>query len=585
MNSSVDRGPMANKASHAITTGNSLARQGHYREAETQYRYAIELDPLNADIHNNLANVLKEQNHFDEALSHYKKAIRYKPDNAMAHNNIGILLREQGHPKEAIEHHQQALVLSPNYSEAYYNLANAFFDLKDFEGAVTNYKHALMINNNYAEAYMNLGNALREQNQSNEAISCYKQAIIISPQYAEAYYNLGNLYLDLFQLQESIECFNNALRLRPHYKEAHLNLGNAFRSSEQYKRALQCYASAQELDPHYAEAHLNEAFTRLLLGDFKEGWLKNEWRWDMNKMRPTQLTKPPWDGRALHGKTVLIHCEQGLGDSLQFVRYVSHVKEKGGCVILLCPPPLARLFKTIKGIDALYTNWEDLPSYDYHAALLSLPTLFFTDQNTIPSFVPYIDSSPEQSSLWKERLKSYTGIKVGLVWAGNARIDQRNAYLIDRRRSMNLNQLSTLGTIPNIHFFSLQKGPPSNQITQSVFGAQLIDFMDLVSDFSDTAGLVSLLDLVIGVDTSVIHLAAAMAKPVWVLTRYDGCWRWMLDRDDSPWYPTLRLFRQKKNESWDIVINRVYSALLDWQKTVNALQDLQAAPQEPKQFF
>lgn len=563
-------GPLRqNTPQHYNSLGNLSARQGQFSDAEIYYKQALELNPEYAESYNNLGNIYKEQKKFLESISSYEKAIQFKPDFAMAHNNLGIILREQGRSQEAIHHHLRAIMIIPEYAEAHYNLGNALSDQEKYEEACLCFRKALTIKPQYSESYLNLGNALRRLNRMDEAIDCFKAALKIRPNYTQAYYNCGSAFLEKYKLNEAIQYLQQAIALDPNYVNAYLNLGNSFRSNGQFNEALDCYKQALALREDYAEVHVNEGFTRLMMGDFVTGWAKNEWRKQIFGMTPYGLTGNTWGGENLQGKDILLYCEQGLGDSIQFIRYAKTVKDSGAHrVFLLCPKDLARLFIASDGIDQIYTDLSQVPPYDYHAALLSLPHIFRTDINTIPSSASYLSIQEEPHSLWKDRLKSYSGLKVGIVWAGNPRIDLHNAHLIDQRRSIHLQKFRSLSVIPNIHLFSLQKGAPALQIKAASPSLKIIDMMDLVEDFADTAAFISNLDLVIGVDTSVIHLAAALGKPCWVLSRYDGCWRWLLNREDSPWYPSLRIFRQSEINDWSPTIAKVHDALNSYLKDI-----------------
>jgi hypothetical protein len=274
-----------------------------------------------------------------------------------------------------------------------------------------------------------------------------------------------------------------------------------------------------------------------------------------------------WAGEHLQNKAILLHCEQGLGDNIQFVRYASEVKDRVGRVLLSCPSSLSRLFDTVAGIDEVYPDGVGLPAFDVHVPLMSLPLMFHTTLDNIPKAIPYISAAQDGISLWADRLRPFRGLKVGLVWSGNSQYGNRALhYAVDQRRNMRLEQFAPLSVVPDVHFFSLQKGVGSEQAKDPPNGLKFSNFMDQVGDFADTAALIANLDLVISVDTSVAHLAAAMGVPVWILSRYDGCWRWLWNRQDSPWYPTVRLFRQPQMGDWQSVIKNVCSRLIQEQR-------------------
>lgn len=575
--------------------GNNLARQGRFGDAGTEYERALALNPTFAEAHNNLGNIRKAQGRLDEAIACYKQSATLKPDFAMAHNNLGIALRENAMPQDAEVCHRRALALDPKYAEAYYNLGNALADQHKLNEAIGCYETSIELKPDFADAYLNLGNALRQVGSLQDAVDCYRRATIIKPHYAEAYHNLGNALLEQSAPEEAAICYQRALVLKPDYAEAHMDLGNALLEQGKVEEAMAFYRRAAAVKPDYAEAHMNigyayrcmgdltaamescrhaallkpdfaeahmnEAMFLLLSGEFAPGWRKYEWRWRIKNAKPHGITAPMWNGEDLQGNSILLHCEQGLGDSIQFVRYARLVKDRGGQVLLSCPKSLARLFENVSGIDGIYPEGANLPDYTCHAPLLSLPMLFSTTLETIPLSIPYITASRNQTEVWGARLQSFAGLKVGLVWSGNPVMGQRPAHATDRRRSMRLDQFAPLAAVSGVRLLSLQKGAAAEKARKPPMGMTIIDLMNDVEDFADTAALIANLDLVIGVDTSVIHLAGAMGKPVWVLSRFDGCWRWLAHGELSPWYPSLRLFRQPQMGDWQSVVEDVGAAL------------------------
>jgi hypothetical protein len=335
----------------------------------------------------------------------------------------------------------------------------------------------------------------------------------------------------------------------------------------QLEPAAACTARALALRPDDAATHKNHGWTLLKLGDLAAGFRDYEWRWRIPgfPVRMPDFPQPLWDGAALTGRTILLHAEQGLGDTLQFIRYAPLVRRRGAArVLLACPRELVRLLGGMPDLDQVLGPNDPLPAFDCHAPLLSLPRLFGTTLETVPATVPYLAPPPGLAEAWAARLPPAEEgrLRVGLVWAGNPRRHQPEWTAIDRRRSLALARLAPLAAIPGIQWLSLQKDrPPEPSIMTGPSGLAPFDVMDRVADLADTAALIAGLDLVIGVDTAVVHLAGAMARPVWLLSRFDGCWRWLHDRDDSPWYPTLRLFRQPGPGDWDSVIAAVTAAL------------------------
>jgi len=316
-------------------------------------------------------------------------------------------------------------------------------------------------------------------------------------------------------------------------------------------------------------AYMNRAYAALLAGDFANGWVDHEWRW---KARPQMLDprfpdRTQWLGReSLLGKRIILRSEQGHGDTLQFSRYAKQVADLGATVIFEVQSELAALLANLEGVSQLVLRGEPLPAFDFHCPLMSLPLAFRTSLATIPAQVPYLVADPLKTRLWKDKLGPRTKPRVGLVWSGGFRPDQPELWPVNNRRNVPLAKLAALRNA-DIAFYSLQKGQPAeSELTELKAagwqGPELIDFTAALRDFSDTAALIENLDLVISVDTATAHLAAALAKPVWIMNRFDTCWRWLLDRDDSPWYPTVRLYRQQRAGDWDDVVERMRGYLL-----------------------
>jgi tetratricopeptide repeat protein/glycosyl transferase family 9 (putative heptosyltransferase) len=364
-----------------------------------------------------------------------------------------------------------------------------------------------------------------------------------------------------------VASYDRALALRPDYAEALANRGVTLHDAGRYGAALADYEGATALRPDFADAHYNEALCRLLLGDFARGWQKHEWRWRTALLGKAQRSFPQrlWLGSdQIKAKVVLLHAEQGLGDTIQFCRYAPLVSELGAHVILEVQQPLRDLLHTLPGDIKVISRGDPLPEFHYQCPLLSLPLAFDTRLETIPSTTPYLFAEQSKARSWGERLGERQKPRVGLVWAGNPRKALPGANHIDIQRSVALDQFAPVLRVAGCEFYSLQKGDDAvEQLRASALRHAIIDWTDDLQDFSDTAALIANLDLVISVDTSVAHLAGALGKPFWLLNRDNTCWRWLVDREDSPWYPTARLFRQDETRAWAGVIARVAAALED----------------------
>ncbi len=391
-------------------------------------------------------------------------------------------------------------------------------------------------------------------------MACYEQALRLQPDFAEAYNNLGVVRARQGKLNEAIACYEQALQLRPDYAEASNNLGNSLENRGQYDEALACYEQALRLRPDYAEAYWNRTLAWLLRGDWDRGWPAYEERWRYKKVfTPRPFPQPRWDGSPLNRRTILLHYEQGLGDTLQFIRYAPLVHQRGGRVIVECQPALVPVLARCPGIEQLVAYGLALPAFDVHASLMSLPAIFGTILTTVPDQVPYVFADPELSQYWRAELQPFTGFKVGIAWQGNPN------YQNDYYRSLPLAAFEPLAHLPWVQLFSLQKGAGAEQVQTLAGRFSVIDLgkrLDATAGaFMDTAAVMQQLDLVIAPDTAIAHLAGALGVPVWVPLPLAPNWRWLLHRADSPWYPTARLFRQSRVDHWDDVFAHMAAEL------------------------
>jgi len=497
----------------------------------------------------NLGNALRENGRLSEAIACYRRAIGLKPDLAEAHSNLGNALQEQGRADEAVPCLLTALRLKPDYAHAHNNLGNAYKDQGHLEKAAACYRTAIGLAPDYAHAHNNLGNTLWEQGHLDEAGACFRTAVRLMPDYAHARSNLGSALEEQGLLEEAASSLRAAIEIAPGYAHAHNNLANVLRRHRRLHEAVACYAKALEIQPDHAEAHFSLGTALLAQGHLAAGWAEYEWRWKTLQMAPLRrdVAQPQWRGEAAAGQTLLMHAEQGFGDTLQFCRYAGLAAARGLRVVMQVQAPLVRLLRTLPGIDRVVGPGEDLPAFDLHCPMLSMPLALGTTVETIPSAASYLRADETQAAAWRERLAASDigGLRVGLVWAGDAGSHSPTQAATDRRRSLPPALLAPLIGLPGLRFFSLQKLGAAAPVDLPVS-----DFMAEMGDFADTAALVANLDLVISVDTAVAHLASALGKPVWLLDRYDACWRWLDGRRDSPWYPALRLYRQQSPGDW-----------------------------------
>ncbi|MEG3933551.1 tetratricopeptide repeat protein [Microcoleus sp. T3_B1] len=530
--------------------GIAARQQGKIAEAIDFYEKAIAQNPNFVEAHLNKANLLLDVGEYQRAIASYEQVIKIQPNSALAYNNLGWAKQQLCEIDSAILYYQTALQLDPNLPETAHNLGHLYKQKNQLNEAIACYRHALKINPNLTYSLMGLGTVLQQQSKLDEAFNCYQQAVKLEPNNPEAHNNVGAFYHEQGNVKAAIFYYRQALNLKPDFVEAINNLGHALVDLGEFQEAFSCHSRALELQPDNATAHLEFALTLLLFGDFQRGFAEYEWRWRTPQLQPRQFKQPVWDGSDLQGKTILLHVEQGFGDSIQFIRYAPILRSRGAKVMVACYPELMRLFATVAGIEYLSVSLEGLPEFDVHAPLMSLPRIVGTTLETIPANVPYLAPPAE----CKFALSSDAKLKVGIVWAGSP---QRRK---DNQRSCSLSDFIRFLDVPGIAFYSLQKN--LSESDRTLLHQHLVpDLTPHLNDFADTASAISQLDLVITVDTAVAHLAGALGKPVWVLLSFAPDWRWLLDREDNPWYPTARLFRQSQPESWQELFEEVQVAL------------------------
>jgi tetratricopeptide (TPR) repeat protein len=536
--------------------GIALREFKRFEEALASYDRALALWPDYADALLGRSHALKELKRFEEALAGYDRALAVRPGSAEAHVNRGDVLHELKRFEEALASYDRALGIRQDFTEAHANRGSALHALKRFEEALASYDHALALRPDYAEVRYNRGNVLHSLKRFEAALADYEHALALRPDYVEALANRGVTLHAQKRFEEALASQDRALAVRPDYADAFVNRGVTLHELKRFEAALASYDRALALRPDYAQAHFNEAVCRMLIGDFDRGWQKFEWGWETDELKNAKRTfsQPLWLGSdEVAGKTVLLHGVHGFGDTIQFCRYVPHVMERCARVILEIQEPLRELMGTLPGAAQIVSRGEPLPDFDLHCPLLSLPLAFGTRLATIPAQTPYLRASPQAVTEWNARLGSRP--RIGLAWSGRPEHDN------DRNRSMKLSTLLSPLAGFEATYVSLQREVRANDAPVLEGRSDIVHFGEELKSYADTAALIANLDLIVSVDTSVAHLAGALAKPVWILLPYIPDWRWLLDRDDSPWYPTARLFRQDETRGWDNVMARVHAAL------------------------
>lgn len=579
-----------------------LHRHGQLAQAQAIYEDILRIQPRHFDALHLLGVVAAATGDPRKALGLIEQAIQVAPS-AVAYNNRGAALEELGEWEAALQSYERACDLKSDYADPWYNRGNCLRRARHFEAALASYDRAIALDPRYAAAYCNRGIALAEVNRPEAALESYERALAIRPDHVEAHYNRGNLLcrlrrweqavasydaaiafapahanaqanrafalVELDRVEDALESCDRALASHPGSIEAHCNRGGALLLLGRFEEAIASYGKAIAIQPDCASARVNRGLVHLRLGHFESGWADYEWRWKdpqgwvIKEKRP--FSQPQWKGELpVAGKSILLHSEQGYGDAIQFCRYAERVADLGARVILEVPRALTPLLESLRGVAHIVNHGDPLPPFDLFCPLLSLPLAFGTTLSSIPAAVPYLAVSEALARHWRAKLGERGRFRVGVVWSGGFRANLPELMSANLRRNVPLAKLAQIAH-PDIELYSLQKEPGAASEIAALAAAGGPDIKDLtadIEDFADTAALIQALDLVISVDTSTAHLAGALGKPVWILHRFGGCWRWMVDREDSPWYPTARIYRQEQPWNWDRVLHRVRDDLI-----------------------
>ncbi len=581
--------------------GTVCQRQGKLDDAAQHLLLAVSLRPDYAEAHNNLGVVMVLMGRRLDAIHHFRHVVRLRPTDPEALNNLGNALREEGSLDEAAELLQHALKLRPDYPDAMHNLGLVLFDLGRADDATTYLQEAVRLRPDFADAYADLGLILARQRRWEEAVEPFQQLIRLRPDRVEGYAHLGAVLRELNRLEESADRLRQAIRLSPEdttlrsslgltlqqlgnlaeaeehlrlalrwdpdFADAHNNLAITLAQMGRFPAAIEHYDRAIELQPDQPIFRRNRALAYLTIGDFLSGWADYEYRWQCPGFVERQRHYPAarWRGEPLEGKRILLYWEQGLGDTIQFARYGSIVKSLGASKVYLeVQPPLVRLLSRLEGVDRVVSAGDQVELFDFQAPLGSVPGILQTTPASIPAPVPYLSVEPERVAFWRSQLANFPEFKVGIAWQGNPKQGG------DRLRSIPLIHFASIARLPGVRLFSLQKEFGLDQLRDLSDTLPIVDLgrrLDLSGGaFLDTAAVMMSLDLVLTCDTAIAHLAGALGVPVWVALAAAADWRWLLDREDTPWYPTMRLFRQSKLKRWDDVFERVADAIRDLRK-------------------
>jgi tetratricopeptide (TPR) repeat protein len=570
-----------------------LKKMQDFDGALLNYEKAIALKPDYAEAYANIGSIYLERAAYAQSLEQYEKAIQHNPALVPAHYNRGVVLQKLGRPDDALAAYNRALMLQPQFYLAYLNAGSIYLEKAEFGKALDQFNKAIHFNPGLVEAYCNRGVVFQKMRQYDDALGDYRTALALQPNYAPAHAHIGNVHLETGAYEEALGHYGAAIKHNPMYVEAYYNRGVALQELRWLDEALVDNEKALALDPHYYlallnksvilselkrkteaignyermlavnpendQARLNLGFLKLSLGDFATGWMLNESRLQLHGESYSHVVH--WRrGENIAGKTVFIKWEQGFGDTIQFCRFARVVKDAGAHVILSVQEPLKRIIASLDDRIVVVGEQETPEKIDYCCYTMSLPHLLDASVETIPYPARYLNAETSDMLKWQARLREISGRKIGLVWAGGHRPHIQSARRNDADRSLGLRHFLPLLEVEGTAFFSLQKGPPAAQLA-ALEGGHIRDVTDELTDFADTGALIETLDLVISVDTSVAHLAAALGKPVWILVPFVSCWRWLEGRTDTPWYASVKLFRQDEHGNWDRVMAEVKQEL------------------------
>jgi tetratricopeptide (TPR) repeat protein len=541
----------------ALRDAVTLQQQGRLREAEKIYARVLKAVPDQFDALNLLGTVKAQRGQAGEAYRLITAALRVNPRAPDAWVNLGIVLHALKRDQEALESFDKALALKPGDGDALYQRGNALMALGRAQDALGAFDEVLRLIPRHPQARLDRGLALAGLGRHQEAVVEFEAALALSPRNPPGQYNLGISLFSLGRYADAVAAYDRALSIAADHVKAWNNRGLALQALNRHEEALASYAKALELQKDYADAHFNQALTLLTIGEFRRGFEEYEWRWRRSGMPPGRgYGRPLWLGEySLERRTILLHAEQGLGDTIQFARYVPMLARAGAKVVLEVQRQLKALLRQIEGAAAVVARGEPLPAFDVHCPLGSLPLALKTEPATIPSTDRYIGADEAHIAKWRPRLEALGRPRIALAWSGNPQ------HVNDRNRSIPLSRLAPLWSTGAMHFLAAQRELREGDAELLAREPRVTQLGTELDDFADTAAVLALVDLVITVDTSVAHLAGAMGRPIYILLPFSPDWRWTLTGESSRWYPTARLFRQPSVGDWDSVIERLRGEL------------------------
>ena len=550
---------MMNDHQNLLDRAFQLHQSGRVPEALDLYNKVLPWQQNNAQLLDLIGTANLYIGQMEQGIGLIQRSLAINPNNPTAHNNIGLALQALKRLDKALESYGNALAIKPDFAEAYYNGGNVLRELKRLDQALASYDKALAIKPDFVEAHYNRGTVLRGLKRLDEALASYDTALAINPNYANAHHNRGIALRELKRPDEALASYDKALAIKPDFADVYCNRGVALTDLRRLDEALADYDKALAIKPNFADAHFSKSALLILVGRYLEGWSLYEWRLKQDETKAAYYTfsKPAWRGHEdVQGKKLLIYAEQGFGDVIQFCRYLPQLHELGADLIVEVPKRLVTLISTLKCPMSVFAKGAQLPTFDTYCPMMSLPHIFKTTVETIPAETPYLFSDAEKVQRWQEKLGSKDRLRIGLVWSGS------KSHKDDFIRSIALERLLPITNLPSMELHSLQKEYQQADFEILKQYPEIRQHQDEFGDFSDTAALIECMDLVVSVDTSVAHAAGAMGKPVWILLPFSPDYRWMLDRRDTPWYPTAKLYRQPHFDDWQSVITMVQQDLV-----------------------
>ena len=505
------------------------------------------------------ANDLFGENKFEEAISYYNRALKCNPTCPQAHFNKGLCLFKLDLFSQAITAFTSAIMNKSDYTKAFLHLGKSYYGIEKYEQAIQNYRKVIKLEPTVAKSYQLLAKTYNDTHQFQESIKILTQGLTVNPEHKGLLFELANTYNTINRTDEALQLYKELLKHKPNNTALLYNTAYTLKKLGKVQEALPYYNKTLEIKPNHSEAHFSRGLAYLITGDFERGWAEYEWRWKRPQHGSYRVyPQPRWDGSPLHGKRRFLHGEQGLGDTLQFIRYAQIAKKRGGYVIVAVQPPLVTLINLCPYIDEVVSFKDKTPVFDIHVPLMSLPYILKTRIETVPCTIPYLYADSDLVAYWKDQLANDTNFKIGICWQGNSNYSTPFLRAVVKQKSIQLAKLLPLATIPGVSLYSLQRITGTDQIEKlpdnfslHTFGE---DFDQSHGRFMDTAAVIKNVDLVISIDTSICHLAAGLGTPTWNILPNPPDWRWMLDRTDTPWYSNMRLFRQPEPGDWDSVI-------------------------------